>query len=68
MEEKTAETLLDLICKHVVPGTELWTDVRVSYYGLTALGHNHQLVNHTENFDDLDTDSDICGEETVLTI
>lgn len=53
---RRAETLLDVILKHVKPGTEIWTDCWSGYRCLSTLGNVsqfiHKTVNHSQNFVD----------------
>lgn len=48
-------TLLDLIKKHVAPGTEIYTDCWKGYVNLSEHGFIHKTINHSENFVDPNT-------------
>lgn len=53
---RLSKTLIDVIIKHVKPGTEIWTDCWSGYKSLKTLGnvspYIHMTVNHSENFVD----------------
>ena len=52
VDKRDAETLTDLILKHVRTGTTIHTDCFASYRRLEELGYRHHTVNHSENFVD----------------
>ncbi|GBN39308.1 hypothetical protein AVEN_148385-1 [Araneus ventricosus] len=52
VEDRTAETLIEITKKYVKPGSTVLTDCWVSYNGLTAEGYVHHTVNHSKNFKD----------------
>ena len=49
---RDAATLLPIILKHVLPGTEIHTDEWRSYARLQRRGFQHHTVNHSVNFVD----------------
>ena len=49
-----AATLLPIILKHVLPGTEIHTDEWRYYARLQRRGFQHHTVNHSVNFVDPD--------------
>uniref|UniRef100_A0A182W7W2 DDE_Tnp_IS1595 domain-containing protein n=1 Tax=Anopheles minimus TaxID=112268 RepID=A0A182W7W2_9DIPT len=52
VETKTQGVLNDLILRHVAPGTRILSDCWAGYNGLSALGFQHETVNHSHNFVD----------------
>jgi len=54
--------LEEAIIKHVLPGSEIWTDCWRGYAGLNNLGgvspYVHKTVNHSRNF--VDPESGVC--------
>lgn len=49
--DRSAETLLNILSRHVEPGTIIMTDLRRGYFGLAErLGLEHRTVNHSETF------------------
>jgi transposase-like protein len=55
VEDRTAETLHDLISRHVAPGSIVHTDLWRGYIGIERLNMIHRTVNHSENFIDPNT-------------
>lgn len=49
-ERRNAATLIEIIQRHVHPGSEIHTDGWRAYRGLTALGYTHRTVNHSVEF------------------
>jgi transposase-like protein len=45
--DRTAPTLMDVITRHVRPGSIIHTDLWRGYTGLEELGFNHRTVNHS---------------------
>ena len=52
VENRTAETLHDLISKHIATGSIVYTDLWRGYIGIENLGVTHGTVNHSQNFVD----------------
>lgn len=56
VQDRTSSTLESLILKHVLPGTEIWTDEWKGYKGLGILGgvspYIHKAVCHAKYFKD----------------
>ena len=50
--KRDQNTLLELVKKHVSPGTTIMSDCWRGYNNLSANGYNHLTVNHTKNFVD----------------
>ncbi|XP_066257541.1 uncharacterized protein [Euwallacea similis] len=48
--KRGAEVLLPIIQKHVVEGSDVWTDCWKAYDGLKNLGYSHHTVNHSKEF------------------
>lgn len=48
--DQTWETLIPLIQRHVTPGSTIYSDMWPSYHCITALGYDHHMVNHSEEF------------------
>jgi transposase-like protein len=55
VENRTAETLHEIIRNHVAPGSIVHTDMWRGYTGIEELNVTHRTVNHSENFVDHDT-------------
>ena len=57
VRDRTAETLLDLIKKHIRPGSHIISDCWPSYNQIEnlGLGYKHDTVNHSKNFKDPET-------------
>ena len=55
VQSRDAETLREVISRHVAPGSIIHTDMWRGYLGLESLGYEHQTVNHSENFRDPET-------------
>lgn len=53
--KRDKNTLIDLIKKHVAPGTEINTDCWKGYIDLENCGYVHKTVNHSEEFVNSDT-------------
>jgi len=52
VQDRSADTLRDIIQAHVLPGTIVRTDLWRGYRALADFGMEHQTVNHTEHFVD----------------
>jgi transposase-like protein len=53
VQDRTAETLLDIISRHVLPGSIVYTDMHRGYSQIeTRLGLSHATVNHSLFFRD----------------
>lgn len=52
---RTAETLEQLVCQWIEPGTTIMSDCWRGYYNLSRRGFRHFSVNHKYNFVDPDT-------------
>lgn len=52
IESRDRETLLDVIKKHVLPGSIIYTDLWKGYTGLEQQGYEHHTVNHSQHFVD----------------
>jgi hypothetical protein len=50
VEDRTAPVLLDIIVKHVQPGTTIISDCWKSYNSINKKGFDHLSVNHPLNF------------------
>ena len=50
VDKRDAKTLIPIIKKHVLPGTEITSDVWRAYNGLKNHGYKNFKVNHSENF------------------
>lgn len=51
--DRSSNTLLDIIARHVLPGSIVYTDLWGGYIGISsALGLEHQTVNHSQYFTD----------------
>ncbi|CAG8681395.1 8963_t:CDS:1, partial [Ambispora gerdemannii] len=55
VQDRIAETLHDVISKHVVSGSIVYTDLWRGYRGITELNMSHKTVNHSKNFVDPNT-------------
>ena len=55
VENRSAWTLIPLICEHILPGTTVISDEWRAYSCLDILGYNHLTVNHSEHFIDPST-------------
>ena len=55
VENRSAWTLIPLICKHILPGTTIISDEWRAYSCLDILGFPHLTVNHSEHFTDPST-------------
>src|SRR5271154_3427583 len=55
VQDRTQETLLDVITRHVAPGSIIHTDLWRGYYGLDTIGMTHRTVNHSRHFVDPET-------------
>lgn len=62
LPDRSANTLLPLIERYVLPGTEIWTDCWRGYSGLNTLHrvspYIHKTVNHSRNF--VDPETGVC--------
>ena len=52
VEDRTADTLIPLIQKFILPGTTIISDCWRSYHRLGSLGYTHLTVNHSVEFRD----------------
>ena len=53
VQNRTADTILNIIREHVLPGSTIQTDMFRSYSQITPiLGFQHQTVNHSKFFKD----------------
>ena len=52
---RSESTLIELIKKHIAPGTILFSDCWKGYINLEKHGYKHLSVNHSENFVDPET-------------
>ncbi|GBL63928.1 hypothetical protein AVEN_221020-1 [Araneus ventricosus] len=52
LEDRTAETLIEITKKYVEPGSTVLSDCWKYYNGLTAEGYVHYTVKHSQNFKD----------------
>jgi transposase-like protein len=55
VQDRTAETLHDIISRHVAPGSIVYTDLWRGYIGITEMNIIHRTVNHSQNFVDPNT-------------
>ena len=55
VQDRSADTLRDIIQAHVLPGTIVRTDLWRGYRALADFGMEHQTVNHTDHFVDPET-------------
>ncbi|XP_046573684.1 uncharacterized protein LOC124281755 [Haliotis rubra] len=55
LTDRSADTLISAIEKHVAKGTTIITDCWKAYNKLGKLGYTHMTVNHSENFKDPET-------------
>ncbi|KAJ8930661.1 hypothetical protein NQ314_016516 [Rhamnusium bicolor] len=55
VENRTKDTLLEIIQKWILPGTTIMSDCWKSYDCLADEGFQHEAVNHSKNFVDPDT-------------
>jgi transposase-like protein len=53
--DRSERTLSDLISRHVLPGSTVYTDCWRGYAGLVRLGLRHETVNHSVGFKDPST-------------
>lgn len=50
--DRSAETIMEVISRHLLPGSIVHTDFWKSYLGLHELGMTHGRVNHSKHFRD----------------
>ena len=50
VEDRSAQTLLPIIIKHVLPGTRVISDMWKAYSSIDQHGFEHSMVNHSLNF------------------
>ena len=50
VDNRSADTLIPLIQRHVYPGSRIYSDSWASYMGLNELGYEHFTVVHKTNF------------------
>lgn len=55
VENRSRDTLMDIISRHVKPGSIIHTDLWRGYCGVESLGMEHRTVNHSKCFKDPDT-------------
>ena len=55
VQNRNQETLLEIISRHVAPGSIIHTDLWRGYTGLERLGFVHRTVNHSQFFIDPDS-------------
>jgi transposase-like protein len=58
VQDRSAETLHDIISRHVAPGSIVYTDLWRGYIGIEEIEEmnmTHRTVNHSENFVDPNT-------------
>lgn len=56
VEDRTGRTLLDILSRHVLPGSIICTDGWAGYRDIpNTLGMEHRVVNHSEHFTDPET-------------
>ena len=52
VNKRDRQTLVTIIRHEVEIGTTIHSDCWPAYHGLSSLGYNHSMVNHSENFVD----------------
>ncbi|PIO75150.1 hypothetical protein TELCIR_02810 [Teladorsagia circumcincta] len=52
VSNRDKQTLEEIILRHVLPGTTVWTDSWRGYRNLANIGYVHRTVNHSQNFVD----------------
>jgi transposase-like protein len=55
VHDRTAETLHEIILRHIAPDSIVYTDLWRGYTGISELGVIHGTVNHSQNFVDPNT-------------
>lgn len=50
VDDRTTDTLIPIIQKHVIQGSEIWSDGWRAYNALGQLGYTHRVVNHNTEF------------------
>ena len=55
VDDRSANTLIPIIQKYVLPGTTIYSDQWPAYRKLNNLGYIHSTVNHSQNFVDQNT-------------
>ena len=55
VEDRSAETLIPIILRHIRRGSIIYSDMWRGYNTLNQLGYEHLTVNHTANFRDPET-------------
>jgi hypothetical protein len=50
--DRTAETLLEIVCRRIAPGTKIISGGWASYNAIADLGYKHEVINHSLNFVD----------------
>jgi hypothetical protein len=50
--DRTSETLCEIILRRIIPETHIISDGWAAYSGLSSLGYQHSVVNHSKNFKD----------------
>ena len=55
VEDRTADTLVNIIKQHIKPGTTIISDCWRAYSSLNSEGFTHLTVNHSVNFVDPDS-------------
>jgi transposase-like protein len=52
VQDRSSETLSQIISDHIIPGSEIHTDLWKGYNGIGDMGYTHFTVNHSQNFVD----------------
>jgi len=55
VDDRSANTLIPIIQKYVLPGTTIYSDQWPAYRNLNNLGYIHSTINHSQNFVDPNT-------------
>ena len=58
VDDRSADTLIPIIQKHVKPGSIIFSDQWAAYRRLPDYGYIHKTVNHSENF--VDPETGVC--------
>ena len=65
VEDRSADTLIPLIQKHIRPGTIIFSDLWKGYSRLSEVGYSHYTVNHNKELEDAKTGAHINHIETT---
>lgn len=65
VEERSAESLLPIIQRNILPGTTVHSDEWAAYHALGAYGYHHLTVNHSLHFVDPGTGADTQRIESL---